>query len=154
MILVPEITIVETCPWHLREMAETMTADSVEVAHRLGFTPLKALWQSYRGSIICKSAFINGKIAAIFGLSGVMFGDTGRPWLILTPETREHPFRVAFIYRKELNKMQEMFPILEDWVPADNEASIRMMELMGFKVSRNEIKVADGVFRKAERRRK
>lgn len=150
--MTPEITITNTCPFHLREMAEAMSVDSAEIAYKLGFTPLKALWQSYRGSIICKTAHINGKIAAIWGLSGSVFSDTARPWLIMTPETKEHPMRVAFRYRKELENMLKMFPILEDYVPADNEASIRLLEIMGFKVSKNKIKVGDAVFRRAERR--
>lgn len=147
----PIITIEETIPKHLREMAETMLTDSAETAYKMGMTPLKALWSSYRQSIICNSVFINGKLAAIFGLSGIVFADTGRPWLILTPETQEYPMRVAFIYRKEIQKMQKMFQILEEYVPESNVKSIRMLELMGFKVSKNRIKLGDEVFRRAER---
>lgn len=148
----PTITIVDTAPYHLREMAQTMQADSANTAKKMGLTPLKALWSSYRQSLICKSAFIDGKLAAIWGISGSMFGEIGKPWLVLTPETQQHPMRVAFRYKKEINKMLNMFPILEEWVPETNEKSIKMLELMGFKVSKNTVKIGDEVFRKAERR--
>jgi len=147
-----EITIVETVPVHLRLMASAMSGDCTAVAENMGYTPLKALWQSYRNSLICRTAFIESRIAAIWGISGTIFGDVGHPWLIMTPETQKHPMRVAFRYRKELNNMLNMFPILEEFVPCDNNQSIRLLELMGFKVDKNIIAVRDGKFRRAERR--
>lgn len=149
----PIITIKKTNPLHLRLMSNAMSADSIEVAKGLGTTPLRALWASYRKSLYCKSFFINDKIAAICGLSGSIFSDTARPWLVLTAEIREYPLRVAFCYRRELNEMQKMFEILEEYAPDDNKASIRMLELMNFKVSKNKIVVGDVVYRRAERRR-
>lgn len=148
----PNITISKTTPMDLRAMSEAMSQDSIEVAKGLGTTPLRALWASYRKSLYCKSFFINGKIAAICGLNGSIFCDTARPWLVLTDEVKEYPLRVAFSYRRELNEMSKMFSILEEWVPDDNEASIRMLQIMGFKVSKNKNRVGDVVWRKAERR--
>lgn len=149
----PNITIVDTAPYHLREMAIAMQSDSAETAIKMGLTPLKALWDSYRRSIICKSAFIDGKLAAIWGVSGSMMSEIGRPWLVLTPETQEYPMQVAFRYRSEINKMLDMFQVLEEYVPESNEKSQRMLELMGFKISKNKIPLNDGVFLRAERRR-
>lgn len=149
----PNIVIRDTNPFHLHEMAENMSADSANTAKKLGLTPKKALWYSYRKSIFCKSAFINEKLAAIWGIYGKVFADTGAPWLIMTPETQKYPMRVAFRYKKEIEKMQIMFPILEEFVPETNDKSIRMLELMGFKVSKNTIKVGDEIFRRAERKR-
>ena len=146
------IEIRNTYPYDLREMAEAMTADSKDVAERLGFTPLKALWKSYRNSLYCKTGLIDGKIAAIWGISGTMLAETGRPWLILSPEVNKNPIRVSFIYRKELNNMLKLFPVLEEWCPADNEPSIRMLELMGFKINKNKLPVGNVEYYRAERR--
>lgn len=130
----PDIVIEETKPWHLRELADSMHGLTAELPIRLGLTPKKALWMSYRKSLGCKTAFINGKIAAVWGISGVLFGEIGRPWLIMAPAADEYPFKVAFIYRQELKKMQELFPVLEDFVEESNEQAIRLMKLMGFKL--------------------
>lgn len=150
--MTPEFTITDTCPWHLREMAEAMTHDSKEIAENMGYTPLKALWKSYRGSIICKTAHINGEIAAIWGLEGAVFSDVGHPWLIVAPSVEDYPFRTAFIYRRQLNEFNDMFPILQDWVPETNVKSMRLLEIMGFKISKNKTMVGDIVYRLAERR--
>lgn len=148
----PEITIVETTPKHIRQLAGAIDEVTAKTAASIGLTPHQALWRSYKQSIICKTAFINGKIAAIWGISGVIFADTGQPWLVMSPDIEEYPFRVAFRYRKELEKMQMMFPILEEYVDETNGKAIRMLELMGFVVSKNRIPLGDAVLRRAERR--
>lgn len=148
----PEITIVDTVPYHLRDMAVAMQQESAAVAERMGMTPLKALWTSYRNALYCKSAFIDDKIAAIWGISGSILAETGRPFLIMTPEVEKYPMRVCFRYRKELNNMLKLFPILEEYVSTNNDKSIRLLELMQFKISRNKINIGGAEFRRAERR--
>lgn len=148
----PEIVIIETIPAHIREMAEAMDETTANTAIKAGLSPRRTLWRSFRKSIICKTAFINGKISAIWGVSGIMFSDTGQPWLVMSPDVQEYPMRVAFRYRKELEKMQVMFPVLEDYVDEDNSKAIRMLELMGFKISKNRIPLGSVVLRRAERR--
>lgn len=148
----PEITTLDTTPRHIRDMAEVMQAQSAEVARKMGSEPRKLLWQSYKRSFMCKSIFINGEIAAIFGISGVLFGEVGQPWLILSDEVNDYPFKVAFVYKKELEKFQHMFPVLEDYVDASNGKAIRMLELMKFDVSKNTIAFGDATLRRAERR--
>src|SRR6185312_15187362 len=110
-----EITTVDTIPSHIREMADKMHAETAQTALKMGVSPHKALWNSYKKSLICKTIFIDGKIAAIFGLAGSLFGEIGQPFLVMTPEVDEYPMRVAFVYRRELKKMAEMFPVLEDY---------------------------------------
>ena len=150
--MTPSIHIEKTTPMHLRIMADAMGQDSKEMAERFGISPLKGLWFNYRNSLICKSVFIDNKICAIFGIGGMVFYDTGVPWIVLTPETKEYPMRIAFAFRRELDKMAAMFPVLEDYIEETREREIKFMELMNFKVSKNVIKV-DGVnFRRLERR--
>lgn len=148
----PNIEIVSCKTKHIREMAIKMNAKSAEMAFRLGMNPKKALWQSYKQSLISRTIFVNGEIAAIFGISGIIFEDRGRPWLIMAPIAEDYPFRVAFMYRSELKKMQEMFPILEDYVSDVDEQAIRMLELMGFKLDKEKIPVGDAIMLRAERR--
>jgi len=148
----PEITITDTIPLHLRMMANSMKEETKIVATHFGLTPYKGLWQNYRQSLICKSVFINNNICAIFGLLGVIYGETARPWIAMTPETEKYPMRVAFSFKSELKKMATMFPVLEDYIDEDNEKAIRFMALMGFKISKNKIQVGEINMVQAERR--
>ena len=145
------ITIIDTKPIHVRQMAVVMHEQSADTARKMGYEPRKLLWKSYKQSIMCKSIFINDEIVAMFGLGGSIFGKTGYPWLIMIPEVEKQPFRVAFIYRKELEKMQEIFPVLEEYVEENNIKAIRLLELMKFHVSKNKVKIGNATFRRAER---
>jgi hypothetical protein len=137
------IAITDTVPIHLRIMSNAMREENIETARQFGIQPLKALWKNYRSSLICKSVFINDNLCAIFGILGSMCGEVGRPWICMTPETEEYPMRIAFRFKAELRKMKEMFPVLEDYIDETNEKSLRFMELMGFKISKNKIKVGE-----------
>lgn len=147
----PEITIVETRPEHIRMMAESMHERTSSTALRIGVSPRKALWRSYKQSIICRTAFINGKIAAVWGLAGTLMGETGYPWLVMAPVADDYPFKVAFIYRQELKRMQGMFPVLEDFVDETHDKAIRLLELMGFTIGTERIQAGEVVLRRAER---
>src|ERR1700744_4738433 len=116
----PDIKIIDTIPAHIRELSINMKSDSAETALKLGMTPGQALWRSYKQSIYCKSAFIDGKLCAIWGLGGELYGEIGLPWLIMTEDVEQYPFRVAFIYKRELKKMLELFPCVEDYVDENN----------------------------------
>jgi len=148
----PEIVIVDTIASHINEMAKVMREQSANTARNLGFSPRRLLWKTYKQSLICRTVFINEKIGAIFGIGGILFGEVGQPWLIMSDEVNDFPFKVAFIYRRELKKFQNMFPILEDYVDETDKKSIRMLELMKFNVSKNTISIGDVTLRRAERR--
>ena len=146
------IEIVPTVPAHLRELAGHMQDSTIEMAKKLGLTPRKALWRSFKQSLFCKTAIINGKVGAIWGVAGALFSEVGQPWLVMSPDVEEYPMRVAFAYRREMREMQKMFPVLEDYVDETNHKAIRLLELMGFKLDKNEITLGDAVLRRAVRR--
>lgn len=148
----PEIYICDAEAKHIRQMSTTMDSRTAETALRLGITPGKALWRSYKESLFCRAAFINGKLTAIWGLGGVMFGEVGKPWLVMTPEANDYPFKVAFIYKRELKKMATMFPVLEDYVDETHKKAVRMLELMGFKMDGEKLTIGDVNLLRAERR--
>ncbi len=148
----PEIVIEDTIPAYLRMMADATHKDIADTVIKLGMSPRRALWKSWKNSIFSKTAFINGKIAAIWGLGGSTMDTIGYPWLVLAPCADEYPFKVAFIYKKELMKMQSMYPELEDYVDCKNEKAIRLLEIMGFSLSKDTVRCGECDMRIALRR--
>ncbi len=153
MIEQPDIRIENTTTTHLRLMAEVMKEDNAKTAIKLGISPRRALWKSWRNSVISKTVFINNEIAAIWGLAGSPFADVGFPWLVAAPCVDEYPMRTAFAYRRALNEMQEIFPELEDYVDSTDEKAIRMLTLMGFTIGREIIQRGECGMRVAVRRK-
>lgn len=109
-------------------------------------TAAKGLWMAYRQSLITKTALIDGRVGAVWGLGGGALGDTGRPWLMTTTEAvKISPIAFARIYRAEVRKMLNLFPHLVNYVWAEHKAAIRMLEVCGFEIGK-QLKLGNGQF--------
>lgn len=129
------IEIIPTERRHLWELAENLRENDEKEIMGFGFSNRRVLWQSYRQSIFSRTALIDGKVAAIWGVGGVLMGDTGRPWLLTSPESlKVSPLRFARIYRREVQKMLKLFPNLENFVDSTYNQAVRLLEIVGFKL--------------------
>jgi len=140
------IEIVPTTRDHIYELLETIREDDRKEIEALGMTAAKGLWQAYRLSLITKTALIDGKVGAVWGLGGEALGDTARPWLLTSTEsTKISPITFARIYRKEAHQMLSMFPNLINYVWCEHKAAIRMLEICGFTIGKP-LKLGNGMF--------
>lgn len=144
----PIIDIVPTIAEHIRVLSATLRDSDKKEIESYGFSSMKSLWISYKNGLSNKTAFVNGKIAAVWGCGGVYMGKTGRPWLLTSPEVKKvSPLTFARIYQKEVKKMLGLFPKLENYVAADYEEALRLLDIIGFKLGEPET-IGNGVFRK------
>jgi len=108
--------------------------DRIEVT-AMGSTPITALRTSYRNAIFRRTAFVNGEIAAMWGLGGSMLGAVGYPWLLTAPPIEKAP--VAFLRgaRREVVLMLRHKSRLENHVLAKYTRACRFLEALGFTLS-------------------
>lgn len=145
---VPLVDIVSSTPQHISALKANLRDEDANEIVRLGATVQHALWQSYRNSLIRKTALINGVVAACWGIHGTFMGKTGVPWLITTPEVRKiSPLKFTRIYQQEVIEMLKMFPCLENWVDSEYTNAIRLLEIIGFTIEDPQ-KIGNGMFRK------
>lgn len=98
--------------------------------------PTEGLYYSYTHSIYRKTALIDGKVAAMWGVAGDLFGYTGRPYFITGEEVYKiSPLQFSRIYRQEAQAMRQFFPVLENYVDASYKGAVRMLEIAGFDLS-------------------
>lgn len=135
----PEINIITTLPIHLREMAEVMRSEDRREVVSFGISPEKALWRSYKASVVRRTGYIDGKIAAIWGVAGAFMGEIGQPWLLTSPEVKKiSPLKFARLYQKEVKEMLTIFPKLMNIVDASYESAVRLLDIVGFKLGEPE----------------
>ncbi len=135
----PLITIMPTLPWHLRELAANLRVEDENEIVAFGFTPSQALWRSYKASLFRKTALIDGKVAAAWGICGKFMGETGAPWLLTTSEVKKvSPLKFTRIYQQEVKEMLKLFPKLENYTIASYTAAIRLLDIVGFKLDEPE----------------
>ncbi len=128
------ISITEARPDHIHQIGYLLNDEDRAEAQAMGYEPHKLLWKSYKGSLIRHTIFVNGEIAAIFGVNGIMMGLIGMPWLVTTAAARTvSPLIFSRIYRQYVKKMLTLFPVLEIWTDSRYIGAKRMLQLSGFK---------------------
>lgn len=116
---------------HLRE------GDRLEITG-MGLEPKAAIRSSFQSAILRRTAFVDGEIAAMWGLGGVMLSDEGTPWLLTTSAVERVPVSFLKVARHELNEMLKLRMILQNVVLASYEQACRLLEVLGFALGEAE----------------
>lgn len=129
---------------HVYELAETLReADRREILN-LGINVKKALWRGFRNSVMCRTALLDAKVAAIWGLGvGLRAGvsplsDLGVPWLHTSAAIEVMPIAAVKLAKAEVAAMRAYRSRLESYVAADYAKAIRLIKLLGFAVEQPE----------------
>lgn len=131
----PHIETVDAQASHVALLRQNLRPNDANEILRLGVSIEKALWRSYRNSVYRKSAFIDGKIAAMWGVIGSMLTDEGTVWLLTSPEVYKiSPLKFCRIYQEQVKEMLKIFPVLSNYVDIHYVSAIRLLENTGFKV--------------------
>jgi hypothetical protein len=120
---------------HCRLLAGSLRAEDLRECLAAGSRPFKALWRSWRGSpAYRKTAFVDGKIAAMWGCGGAWLSEEGLPWLLTSPAVETIPLKFLHECRSGVEEMLALYPVLRNYVHADYDRSIRFLRLVGFDV--------------------
>lgn len=141
-----DYTIVAAKQDHVAMIAATMReADRREVWASGRHTPYEALTVSLKMSRQAWTGILAGRPVLMWGVAraGCVLSPVGRPWL-LSSDVIENVAKREFIRRsREFVKiMRAEFPILENYVHAENRLSIRWLKWCGFTM--DEIPVSVG----------
>lgn len=130
------VTIEDSNPSHVRELRKTIRVGDRQEAISLGLDPEKALFYAYKHSLLRRTAFVDGEVAAMWGVSGTPLALVGQPFLItgLASELIS-PLRFARIYKRQAEEMSSLFPVLENYVDASYDGAVRLLEISGFTLS-------------------
>ena len=117
--------------------ADMREADRCEVMASHGHTPEQALAASLVRSPLAWTCVVDGAPAFMWGVAraGSLLSFTGRPWLLGTPAILTVQRQFLRQSRSYVARMQDRFPRLENWVHADNRASMRWLRWCGFTIS-------------------
>ena len=107
---------------------------------RLGYSPRTALIYGYKNALLRRTALVNGRVGAMWGVVGKVTSETGFPYFITSIYAEEvSPIRFARLYKEEVKQMNNLFPNLVNYVDASYKESVRLLKITGFKVEDPEI---------------
>lgn len=101
----------------------------------MGHDPKSALRTGLLGATVAWTAMIDGRPEAMCGVTPLSVVEgRGQPWLLMTDTAARHRkalVRLGWIYTQALHRH---YPILENWVHADNSPSIRWLTRLGYAI--------------------
>lgn len=150
----PEVVIFPSTLAHVRELGDKLRSGDRKELEIHGDPMRGVLWKTFKGSFLRKTAFVDGELAAMWGVGGAPLGAMGRPWL-LTAEAvyKVSPLFFARTYQREVLQMLKIFPVLVNWVDAEYNQAVRLLDIVGFNLSEPEPYGPNGaMFRKFEMR--
>ncbi len=128
-----DISVVTAQQQHAWPIAERMRAiDRLEVKAASGSSPLTALTDGISRSTRSWTVMINDTPEAMMGV--VDLGYTGIPWLLATDRLNSISKSLLMNSRKYVNYMLEVNNLLQNYVYAENIASIQWLKWLGFEV--------------------
>jgi hypothetical protein len=112
-----------------------MRAIDVLECHIMGHSPKDALRTGLLGSSVAWVVMIDGRPEAMMGATPISFIEgRGRAWLLMTDVAERHAVTLVRLGRIYTEAMHRHYPMLENWVHADNTKAIRWLTRLGYAV--------------------
>lgn len=128
--------IVASEPQHVNMLVAGLRENDAREITCAGYRVKRAIWQSYRTSLLRRSAFVDGEIAAMWGIGAAPLDRSGRPWLMTTGAIEKLPLTYLKQARREVREMLDCYPVLYNWVHADYTAAVRFLRMLGFTLEK------------------
>jgi hypothetical protein len=125
---------------HVYVLAKVLRDKDRAAIEATGHSAKKALYRAFRNSIMVRTAFVGGEIAAMWGLGvslrpGVSpLSDLGVPWLHTSRAVERVPVTFLKVARHELAQMRKLRCRLESFVAADYPQAVRLLRKLGFTI--------------------
>lgn len=125
----PDDSFIEHLGYNMR------ASDKREVWLSTEHTPCEALREAFGVEGKSKVALFEGEPIAAFGVAKFMDAGMGTPWFLCTDGVYNvSSIEFALQSRRQLAELSEGFKLLENYVLASNETSVRWLEWLGFVV--------------------
>lgn len=124
--------VVPSTALHVRPMSAKLRAAAAITLQGFGYRPREALRRAYVASRYCRTALMDGKPIAMWGVKGTMLDDVAFVWLVLSDEVTRFPLAVVKEAQAELAKIMETVDEVAITVLPDDEAAIRFACYLGF----------------------
>jgi hypothetical protein len=129
------IEIVPARPNHTGTIASRMREIDRLECWAVGHSPKDALRLGILASTVVWTAKVDGRPEAMFGATPLSFIEgRGRPWLLMTDDAMKHRSALLRLGRVYTEAIHRHYPILQNWVHAENEVAIRWLALLGYAI--------------------
>lgn len=114
-------------------------SDEMEGYLLTGKDPYDELHDSFYHSTVIKTAFINGKARALFGVVPLsLLSGVGCVWFVAHEEVEQYKKDFFYTSKKEVYGLFKNFDYIYNYADAENKKSLKWLKLIGFQVDEPE----------------
>ena len=150
-----DFQIVDGRPYHCGAMSRILRLDQQKAVALIGMSTHHEMRKQFDQSTFRKAWLINGKLAAVGGITGSIISAYGRVWLALSNEAMKYPLAVGRESRRQLAEAMKTRHVLVTNVLDEDEAAKRFAVFLGFvPYDENEILPASSIHGRRDMKRK
>ena len=97
-----------------------------------GFDPRRALHKAWRQSSYARTALIDNKPVAMWGVTAPLLGETAYVWLVMSDDIAHMPRAILTEAKRELSAIMQNYQEVATTVLPNDEAAIRFALHLGF----------------------
>lgn len=128
-----KIEIVNAKRYHCGHMARLMRVEHHAALLRMQVPIHREIRRTFDLSFYRRSAFLDGDLAAMWGLEGSMLSSAARVWLVLSQHVLKHPTLILRHAAREIERMAATRSELVTTVIPDDDAAHRLVAFLGFE---------------------
>jgi hypothetical protein len=123
-------------PGDINALLANMRKKDIEECKAFGMSPGRALRRAVKSALYAKSAWLDGKIVAMWGVSGPVISEVGGAWMLTGNGVETIPLTFVHIAMQELEEMHKYKKALTGHVAADYHEAVRLLSILGFSIAR------------------
>jgi hypothetical protein len=117
---------------HIKPMAARLRAAACITLQGYGHEPRRALHRVFLASFYCRTALIEDKPVAMWGVTGTLLGEQAYVWLVISDEIAGMPYAIVREAKRELATIMQDYSEIATTVLPDDDAAIRFAIYLGF----------------------
>jgi len=132
-----KIDEIEATSQHIKLLAKDLRpADEDEIKAKTGTTNVqKTLLKGFAMTNYCRSFFVDGKIAGVYGVvASLDDNNIGSPFLLCTPKIKKLKIKFLRECKNRVEEMSDKFPVLFNYIDSRNKLHLTWLKWCGFKI--------------------
>lgn len=128
-------SVIPARPYHCGQMVRLLRVEHQAAIARLGLDSHRELRERFEQSSFRRAWLIDGKLAALGGVTGGKISGTGFLWLAISERARKYPVAIVKEARKQLAEVMEIKRELATTILNGDAAARRLAIYLGFHVA-------------------
>lgn len=140
--------LIEGSAYHCGEMSRKLRREHKRIILGLGVKPHRELRARFDDSIFRKAWLIDGRLAALGGVTGTVLSGNGFIWLAFTEEALSYPIAIVREARAQIEALMATKRELQTLILWEDKISFRFARFLGFETLDGDDKMLVMVYRR------